>query len=122
VILSAVLLLAFGTIHQWLLLIMGRLANSITFILVGMAAFVPLAGSLRKQTEWTMSFSPMMHYAHWLGMNSPRDPQPAFSYLVVVMLYLLVFLIFLYLLRARLRKLEVWVDYKLRSMGALPQR
>jgi len=117
---TAVLILAFGTIHQWLLLIAGRVGSTITFLLAAMATFIPLAGGFRKQTEWTMSFSPALHYAHWLGLNSPRDPQPAFSYLVLVVLYLVVFILFWYLLRARMRKLEAWVDFKLRMMGALP--
>src|SRR5262249_32010784 len=112
-ILTAVLILAFGTIHQWLLLIAGRVASPITFVLAAMAVFIPLTGSFRKQTEWLMSFSPAMHYAHWLTVDTPRGPQPAFSFLVVVILYLLIFMIFWYLLRARMRKLEVWVDYKL---------
>jgi len=120
--LTAVLLLAFGTIHQWLLLITGRLGSTFTFILAAMVTFIPLVGGLRKQAEWTMSFSPLMHYAHWLGLNSPRDPQPAFSYLILVGLYLVVFMVFWRLLRTRMRKLEAWVDFKLRTMGALPQR
>jgi hypothetical protein len=118
--LTAVLILAFGTIHQWLLLVVGRVAAPITFVLAAMAVFIPLTGSFRKQTEWLMSFSPAMHYAHWLTIDTPRGPKPAFSFLVVTILYLLVFMIFWYLLRTRMAKLEAWVDYKLRSMGALP--
>ena len=118
--LTAVLILAFGTIHQWLLLIAGRAGSPITFVLAALAVFVPLAGSFQKQTEWTMSFSPAMHYAHWLTIDTPRGPKPAFSFLVLVILYLVVFMLFWYLLRARMRKLEAWVDYKLRTMDALP--
>jgi len=120
--LTIVLILAFGTIHQCLLLAVGRVAAPITFVLAAMAVFIPLAGSFRKQTEWLMSFSPAMHYAHWLTIDTPRGPKPAFSFLVVVILYLVVFMIFWHLLRTRMRKLEAWVDFKLRTMGALTQR
>jgi hypothetical protein len=119
-IMTAVLILAFGTIHQWLLLIAGRPGSPITFILAAMATFIPLAGGFQKKTEWLMSFSPAMYYAHWLTLDT-RGPKPAFSFSVLVLLYLAVFMLFWYLLRGRMRKLQAWVDFKLRSMGALPQ-
>jgi len=119
-IMSTVLILTFGTIHQWVLLIAGRSGTSITFILGFMAALMPLAGGLTKQSEWVMSFSPLRHYAYWLGMTVARNRTPAFSSYVLDLVYLLVFIVFWFLLRGRMRKLEAWVDFKLRMMGALP--
>jgi hypothetical protein len=115
---TGVLILAFGTIHQWILLMGGRVGSAITFVLATGAMFIPLAGGFSKQTQWLMSFSPVLHFAHWLNQADP-DP-PVFSYLVLVLIYLLVFMVSWYLLRGRMRKLEAWVDFKLRTMGALP--
>jgi hypothetical protein len=124
-ILTSVMILTFGTIHQWFLLIGGRLVSAFTFVLAALAVVLPLMGGLTEKTMWVVSLSPVMHFAYWLALRVPRDPRnphasdPAFSYLVVAALYLLIFLLFWYLLRSRMRKLAAWVDFRLRLMGVL---
>jgi hypothetical protein len=120
---TAAWILTIGTAHQWLSLILGRMADPATFFLAAMAALGPLAGAIYKQSEWICSFSPLMHFAQWLTQDMPGSggPQPAFSHLVLVFFYLLLFILFWYLLRTRMRKLEASVDFKLRLMGALDQ-
>lgn len=113
-----VLILTFGTIHQWLMLIGGRLANPFTLVISILAIVIPLAGGFKKETEWVMAFSPALHFGYWLGAPT----KPAFSYLVLVALYLAVLIFFWYLLRKRMRQLESWVDFKLRLMGVLDSR
>jgi len=110
-----VLILTWGTIHQWFVLIGGRSASPFALVLFIVAMTVPWLGALKKETEWIESFSPGVHFAYWLGAPS----RPAFSYLIVVGLYFVTFLLFFRLIRRRLRQMEALVDYKLRVMGVL---
>ncbi len=41
---------------------------------------------MNARCSWLMSFSPAMHYAHWLTIDTPHGPKPAFSFLVVAIL------------------------------------
>ena len=106
------LLLTWGTIHQWFVLIGGRTAGTFSIILFIMATTIPAAGAFKKESEWIVSFSPARHFGYWMGAS-----EPAFSYLVLVALYGAVFFIFWHLLRKRMRHLETWIDMKLRLMG-----
>ncbi len=110
-----VLILTWGTIHQWFVLIGGRSASPFALVLFIVAMTVPWLGALKKETEWIESFSPGVHFAYWLGAPS----RPAFSYLIVVGLYFVTFLLFFRLIRRRLKQMEALVDYKLRVMGVL---
>jgi hypothetical protein len=107
-----VLILTWGTIHQWMILIGGRLANPFSLILFIMAMTVPVVGTFKKETEWLVSFSPGRHFGYWMGASEPE-----FSYLILVVLYVAVFILFRYLIHKRMRQLESWIDIKLRLMG-----
>jgi len=110
-----VLILTWGTIHQWFVLVGGRSASPFALVLFIVAMTIPWLGALKKETEWIESFSPAVHFGYWLGAPT----QPAFNYLILVGLYLVAFLFFLRLIRKRIRRMEALVDYRLSVMGVL---
>ena len=134
----ALLILAFGTLYQWLAFFAGKSGFGMTLTAIVFAVVIPHWAGFYFELPWIASFSPSYHFGRWLFdtqfapnnlmtsggrspalISSPYKPAMVASLLPMVASYAGVLLVIWYSLRLSMRKLERMIDNKLVRMGAI---
>jgi hypothetical protein len=111
--------LAFGTLHQWLILIGGRQVIPFLFILVIFLSGGPALLGQYDRLGWLVPLSPGIHFVYWFGGRGPGVP-PAFNAAPLIGIYGALLILAWLALRRRMALVDRWITHKLRQMGALP--
>ena len=136
---SFLLLLAFGTLHQWVMLLAPRQGVPVFFLLAFMLNAIPailggiwfssmtgggnqietlynesnnISPLIAMPTKLAFDITPGAHFVHWLGGNTPAP-----NLLPLLVVYVLLLIGVWLLVRKRVARTENMVDRKLEAMG-----
>jgi hypothetical protein len=114
---TGVLILTFGTIHQWLILVGGRQVIPFLFVLVILLTGGPALLGQYERIKWLIPLSPGAHFVYWLFLGGPK---PAYNAAPLIIIYGALLILAWAALRRRMTLVDRWITHKLRQMGVLP--
>jgi hypothetical protein len=111
---TSLLILAFGAVHQWILLIGGRSGVGLLVTLMVILVGVPHAVGRYYNLELVEALSPSAQFISWLNA---KPGVPMLPWYPLAILYALLPAVAWFSFRKHLNRLERAVDKKLQSMG-----
>jgi hypothetical protein len=110
--LTVLLILAFGAVHQRALLLVGRNGAAALLVVALILDLPPQIAGQYYNSDLLQSFSPSAHFVRLF-----KDPAHPLDLLPVLGVYGVILLLCGWSLHDRIRRLELAVDVKLRQMG-----